>query len=139
MTVLLTIHSITRWLVTLVAVALLVRLVVGLVKKQPFDKTASALTGAFGGLMDTQMLLGLLFLVLGGLGKIGFPTDRLEHATIMFLAVVVAHLPAMWKKKDDVVRTRNTLIAVAASLLLVFIGIVPLGGWARWWHIAGLF
>src|SRR5512147_1153760 len=118
MTVLLTLHSIVRWLVTLAAIALIVRLVIGLVKKQPFDKSATALTGAFGGLMDTQMLLGVLFFVLDGLGKTGFPPYRWEHAVTMLLAVVAAHLPAMWKKKDDNIRTRNTLIAVGVSLLL---------------------
>jgi hypothetical protein len=139
MSILLTIHSIVRWLAALVAIALLARLVIGLIKKQPFDKSASALTGAFGGLMDTQMLLGVLFFVLDGLGKTGFPPYRWEHAVTMFLAVVAAHLPAMWKSREDSVRTRNTLIAVGASLLLIFIGVGPLGGWVRWWHITGLF
>ena len=139
MTILLTIHSITRWLVTLTAIALLARLVIGLIRKQPFDKSASALTGAFGGLIDTQMLLGVLFLVLDGLGKTGFPPYRWEHATIMLLAVAMAHMPAMWKNKNDAVRTRNTLIAVGISLLLIFIGVIPLGGWTRWWHITGWF
>ena len=139
MSILLTIHSINRWLATLAALALIIRLVIGLVKKQPFDKSAAALTGAFSGLMDVQLLLGILFLVLDGLGKTGFPTYRWEHAIIMFLAVMAAHAPAAWKKQADHVRTRNTLIAVCVSLLLVFVGIVPLGGWTRWWHISGLF
>jgi hypothetical protein len=138
MTILLTIHSITRWLATLAAIALLARLIIGLIKKQPFDKSATALTGAFGGLMDTQMLLGILFFVLDGLGKTGTPPDRWEHAVTMVLAVVVAHLPAMWKSKSDEVRTRNTLIAVSVSLLLVFIG-VGLLGWGHWLHITGWF
>lgn len=139
MTILLTIHSITRWLVTLTAIALLARLVIGLLRKQPFDKSASALLGAFGGLMDTQLLLGVLFFVLDGFGKTGFPAYRWEHSVTMLLAVMVAHLPAMWKNKSDAVRTRNTLIAVTASLLLVFAGLSPLGGWVRWWHITGWF
>ena len=139
MTVLLTIHSLVRWIATLVAIALIVRLVIGLVRKQLFDKTATALTGAFSGVMDTQMLLGVLFFVLDGLGKTGFPAYRWEHVVTMLLAVIVAHLPVMWKKQDDTVRTRNTLIAVSVSLLLVFIGVGPLGGWTRWWHVTGLF
>ena len=139
MTVLLTIHSLVRWIATLVAIALIVRLVIGLVRKQLFDKTATALTGAFSGVMDTQMLFGVLFFVLDGLGKTGFPAYRWEHAVTMLLAVIVAHLPVMWKKKDDTIRTRNTLIAVSVSLLLVFIGVGPLGGWTRWWHVTGLF
>lgn len=139
MLILLTIHSITRWLVTLTAIALIVRLIIGVVKKRPFDKTTSALTGAFGGLMDLQLLLGVLFLVLDGMGPIGFPGYRLEHAVTMLLAVIVAHLPAMWKKQADTVRMRNTLIAVSVSLLLVFVGVRSLGGWTRWWHITGWF
>jgi hypothetical protein len=139
MSVLLTIHSINRWLATLAALALIIRLIIGLIKKQPFDKSASTLTSAFSGLMDLQMLLGILFFVLDGLGKTGFPAYRWEHAVTMLLAVIVAHLPAIWKKHADAFRTRNTLIAVSVSLLLVFIGISPLGGWTRWWHITGLF
>jgi len=139
MTILLTIHSITRWLVTLTAIALLARLIIGLIKKQAFDKSASALTGAFGGLMDTQMLFGILFFVLDGLAKTGFPPYRWEHAVTMLMAVIAAHVPSIWKNKEDAIRTRNTLIAVSISLLLVFAGIGPLGGWVRWWHITGWF
>jgi len=138
MSALWTIHSITRWLVVLVAIVLTIRLILGLVKHQPYDKTANALTGAFGGLMDLQMLLGLLFFVLDGLGQTGFPAYRWEHAITMLLAVIAAHLPSMWKKKDDFLRTRNTLIAVTASLLLIIIGVGSLG-WGRWLHVHGLF
>jgi hypothetical protein len=135
MTILLTIHSIVRWLVTLAALALIVRLVIGLVKKQPFDKSARMLTASFSGLMDTQALLGLLFLLVSGFGGVGFPRYRLEHVVAMIVAVIVAHLPAMWKKSSDNIRTRNTLIAVIVSLLIIFLGIIPLGGWTRWWNI----
>ena len=139
MTVLLTIHSITRWLAVLSAIALVVRLAIGLIKKQPFDKSSSVLTSAFGGLMDAQLLLGGLFFLLDGFAKTGFPPYRWEHAVTMLLAVIVAHLPALWKKKDHANRTRNTLIAVVFSLLFVFAGIRSLGGWVRWWHITGWF
>lgn len=135
MNILLTIHSIVRWAVTLVAIALIVRLVIGLVKKQAFDQSARILTAAFSGLMDAQMLLGILYLLIDGFGRLGFPRYRLEHAGTMLLAVVVAHLPAAWKKLPDNLRTRNTLIAVIVALLIVAIGIIPLGGWTRWWHI----
>lgn len=135
MLVLLTIHSIVRWIITLVALALIVRLALGLAKKLPFDKTARSLTAAFSGLMDAQMLLGILFLLLSGFGDIGFPRYRWEHAVAMTLAVIVAHLPARWKNAADDVRTRNTLIAVVIALLIVFLGIIPIGGWTRWWNI----
>ena len=139
MTIVLTIHSLIRWIIMLVALALIVRLSIGLVKKQPFDKIAAGLTSAFAGLMDTQMLLGGLFFLVSGFGGMGFPTYRWEHAIVMLLAIVTAHLPRVWKKAEDGVRTRHTLLAVVISLLLVFLGIMPIGGWARWWHITGLF
>ncbi|SRR5258706_12783685 len=139
MMILLTIHSITRWLVTLVAIVLIVRLSIGLIQKRPFDQSASRLTSTFAGLMDVQMLLGVLFLLVSGFGGTGFPVYRWEHAITMFLAVIAAHLPAVWKKATDDVRTRHTLLAVVLSLLLVFLGIVPIGGWTRWWHITGWF
>lgn len=139
MTIVLTIHSLVRWAITLVALALIVRLGVGLARKLPFDKLAAGLTSAFTGLMDTQLLLGLLFFLVSGFGGTGFPRYRWEHATVMTLAVIVAHLPRLWKQAEDQVRTRNTLLAVTGSLVLILIGILPIGGWARWWHVTGLF
>ena len=138
MSILLIIHSITRWLAVLAATALVVRLGLGLVKKQAFDKSANALSMVFSGLMDTQMLLGLLLLLLSGLAGVGFPAFRLEHGITMFLAVMAAHLPAMWKKQNDFIRTRNTLFAVMLSIVLVLVGVSFLG-WSRWLHITGLF
>jgi hypothetical protein len=139
MSILLIIHSITRWLAILVALALVIRLVLGMIKKLPFDKNAAALTSAFGGLMDTQLLLGGVFFVADGLTKTGFPLFRWEHSVVMLLAASVAHLPSMWKKKADDVRTRNTLIAVVVCLLLIFAGVSFLDDWTSRWHIFGLF
>jgi len=134
---LLTLHSIVRWLVILVALAAIVKLTVGLLKKQDFDTMIGGLVSAFGGLMDTQLLLGLLFFVWNGLAGAGFPRQRWEHLVIMLVAVVVAHLPAMWKKAGTQVRLRNTLLAVIGSLLLVVLGVSLLQP-NRWLVIFGL-
>lgn len=134
MNILLTVHSIVRYLVTIAALALIVRLVIGLVKKQAYDKSARILQASFSGLMDAQMLLGILLLI-QGYSVLGLPRYRMEHAGMMLLAVIVAHLPAAWKKSPDNIRTRNTLIAVIISLLLVVLGVGIALGWPRWWHI----
>lgn len=134
---LLTLHSIVRWLVILVALAAIVKLTIGLLKKQDFDTMTGGLVSAFGGLMDTQLLLGLLFFVWNGLAGAGFPRQRWEHLVIMLVAVVVAHLPAMWKKAETQVRLRNTLLAVIGSLLLVVLGVSMLQP-NRWLVIFGL-
>jgi len=139
MIILLTVHSITRWLVILSALLLIIRLISNMVKKRPFDRITSTLNSAFSGLMDIQMMFGFLFFVLNGFGSSGFPPYRWEHVATMLLAVITAHLPALWTKQADSARTRNTLIAISISLLLIFVGMRPLGGWIRWWHITGLF
>ena len=140
MTFVLTIHSIVRWLTVLVAAVLIVKFTLGWLKRQPFDKAARALSGAFGGLMDTQLLLGLIFFIWNGsLIEGGFALrQRWEHLGVMLIAVIVAHLSAMWKKKDDTTRYRNTLITVLVSLALIILGVTALSG-NRWLHIKGLF
>jgi len=127
MIILLIIHSLLRWIIMLVAAALIARLAIGLVKKLAFDQTARSLTAAFSGLMDAQMLLGILYFVIDGLAGTGFPAYRWAHALTMVVAVAVAHLPSRWKKAEDGIRTRNTLIAVVVSLLIVLVGIAILG------------
>lgn len=132
------IHSINRWLASLSALALLITLITGWLQKKPFDKKTVMLTTAFAGFMDLQMLLGLILLVLNMSIKGSIEQDDIEHASTMFLAVIAAHLPALWKKKEDSIRTRNTLIAVIASIILIFLGVGRLG-MEKWIHITGLF
>ncbi len=140
MSLLLTIHSIIRWLILLAALAVVIRFAIGWWKKQPFDGVARGLSSAFSGLMDTQWLIGLLFFIWNGLAiENGFAIrQRWEHLVIMTIAVVVAHLPAMWKKKEGDLRYRNGLFAVLAALVLVVVGISLLPG-NRWLTISGLF
>jgi hypothetical protein len=138
MTIILTLHSIVRWLAVLVAVATIIKFASGWLKKQPFDKTASALAGAFGGMLDLQLTLGLLFFIWNGM-LVGFGLRyRWEHLAVMTVAVIVAHLPSMWKKLGDEQRYRNSLLAFVAALLLVILGVSLLPG-NRWLTITGLF
>ncbi len=140
MTILLTLHSILRWAIVLVALAAIVKFVLGLAQRQPYDKAARGLAGAFSGLMDTQALLGILFFILNGAAiEGGFALrHRWEHLTVMLIAVIVGHLPAMWKKLDDQKRYRNGLIAIVVAILLVVVGVSTLPG-NRWLTITGLF
>lgn len=138
MTILLTLHSVLRWVIVLVALAILFKFARGLIQKQPYDPAARGLVSAFGGLMDTQLLLGTAFFVWSGLAIQGGFTlrHRWEHLAVMLVAVIVAHLPAMWKQRDDQTRYRNGLIAVLVSILLVVAGVFALPG-NRWLTISG--
>jgi len=123
-------HSLVRWAVVVVAVVALVKFALGWLRGGAFDRMARGLASGFSGLMDLQMLLGLISLFGSGLSGEGFPMYRIEHAITMIVAVVVAHLPAMWRKQSDKVRYRNTFFAVVGSLALIFVGIASLPqGW----------
>lgn len=138
MTLLLTLHSILRWVILLVALAAIIKFTLGLIQKQPYDKSARGLVSAFGGLMDTQLLLGTAFFIWSGLaieGGFGL-RHRWEHLAVMLAAVILAHLPAIWKKRDDQTRYRNGLIAILVSILLVVVGVFALPG-DRWLTISG--
>lgn len=138
MTLLLTIHSILRWVIILVALAVIIKFALGVIQKQPYDKAARGLASAFGGLMDAQLLLGMVFFIWSGLaieGGFGL-RHRWEHLAVMLVAVIVAHLPALWKKRDDQTRYRNGLVAILVSILLVVAGVFALPG-NRWLTISG--
>lgn len=120
-------HSGLRWVILLVAVVAIVKFTIGWLKGGPFKGMDRGLVSGFSGLMDLQVLLGLIFLIWNGLApNVGFPRHRIEHAFIMIVAAVVAHLSARWKKAEDKIRFRNSLFVILASLALVLIGIFTL-------------
>lgn len=126
----LTLHSLVRWVTVLVVIAAIIKLALGWWRGGAFEKTDRMLVAGFTGLMDTQMLLGLIFLLGSGFTGGGWPRHRLEHAGLMVVAVMVSHLPAMWKKQPDKIRFRNTLLAFLATLVIIFIAVTTLPqGW----------
>lgn len=124
-------HSWLRWLLLLVAAITIVKYLIGLAGKREFDKMSGGLTSAFSGLMDLQVLIGLIYFLWSGFAGAGFPMQRIEHLVTMIIAAVVAHLPAAWRNKPAAIRYRNGLIAILVSLLLVVAGIFVLNG-NRW-------
>jgi hypothetical protein len=128
MDILLMLHSIVRWIILLVAVIAIVKFALGWLRGGEFKGMDRGLASGFSGLMDLQVLLGIIYLLWNGFAEEGFPTFRIGHALVMIIAAVVAHLPARWKNADDKTRFRNTMFAIIASLVLVMIGIAFLIG-----------
>lgn len=125
-----TLHSHTRWLILLVAVAAIIKLAIGWLRGGAFKGMDRGLAAGFSGLMDLQATLGLIFLIWTSIAGVPFAPNRIEHLTTMLIAAAVAHLPAMWKKSADNIRFRNTLFCIIGSLALVFMGVWRLrGGW----------
>lgn len=131
MDILLGLHSLVRWVIVIVAVVAVVRF--ALVWREKATTNARmdrGLMSGFTGLMDTQALLGIVFLFWSGFGGQGFPQFRIEHAVTMILAVAVGHLSMRWRNAEDKIRARNNLLVILGALVLVFIGVSRLPqGW----------
>ena len=133
MLIVLGIHSLIRWLIVLVGLVLLVRLVIGLLKKAPeFAKMDNGLQSGFAGLVDLQMTIGIILLIWQSFGAGRFLFERLEHVVPMILVAVLAHMPARWKEEAAPKRYKNSLIVLLIIVVLIYLGVLVLdGGWAR--------
>ncbi len=138
--VLLYVHSWLRWIILLVAAAALIKLAVGLAGRRAFDRLTGGLLSAYSGLMDLQVLIGIVQLAVGwrgftaasqAAGGPAFPLPQIEHLVAMVIAAAVAHLPARWKGQPDLARHRNALVALVISLALIVLGVSTLAG-SRW-------
>ncbi len=129
---LLMLHSIIRWVIVVVTVVALVRFALVWLGGQAEQRYDKILLSAFSGLVDLQVLVGLIYLVWSGTSGVGFPSYRIEHAVIMIIAAVVGHLPRRWRNAPAATRARNNVIAILVVLVLVYIGVARLPlGWAR--------
>lgn len=125
MQTLMTIHGEIRWLVAILAVVIIIKFLIGWLGKRSYKPLDRTLLTAYTIMLDINVLLGLILLFFGG----GFNGPRLEHATTMLLAVVAAHMTAIWRRSDDSAKKyRNQLLLVALSLLLVLFGVIRLRG-----------
>lgn len=128
MDILLMAHSGLRWLVLLIAVIAIVKFLAGWMSRSRFTGMDRGLMAGFSGLMDLQVMLGLILLVWSGMAGAGFPLYRIAHGSIMILAGVVAHLSVRWRNAEDLVRFRSSLFLIVGSIILVLLGIVVLPG-----------
>lgn len=120
-----TIHGEIRWLVALVAVAVIIKFLIGWLGKRQYAPIDRTLLMAYTILLDINVLLGLIVLLFGG----GFNGPRLEHATTMLLAAISGHMTTIWRKSSDsTTKYRNQLLLVLLSLVLVFFGVWRLRG-----------
>jgi hypothetical protein len=120
-------HSGLRWLIVAAAVAAVVFFGYSWLSKKYAAKPARILTAAYSGMLDMQVLLGLILLFTTGVIRY-----RLEHMGVLILAALVAHLPRKWRDSAEEIYYRNTFLTILASLVLIYIGVAILpGGWNR--------
>jgi len=120
-----TIHGDVRWLVAIVAIIVIIKFALGLIQKSEYGRMDRGLMSGLVGLIDLNFLLGLILLI-----SLGFDSRaRLEHAGTMFIAVLLAHSNAAWRKSEDSAKLfRNNLILVIVVLVLVFVGVTIVRG-----------
>ena len=125
----LTLHSIVRWLVVIVAVIAVVRYALVIAgRAQPSGMDRGLMSG-YTGLLDLNVLLGLILII--GLGE--WETAQIEHAVTNIIGVAVAHIFAQRARKmEDVkLKARTSLLGVVISLVIIVVGVALVGGWAR--------
>ena len=127
MGVVLMVHSIVRWVIVLVGLIAAVRAVI-VMNGQSGSKLDRGLMSGFTGLMDLNVLLGVILII-----GLGFTTVRIEHAVTNIVAVAVAHIfVARAKKLEDVRRKAQFhLLGVVLSLAIIVVGVALVNGWAR--------
>ena len=130
MELILTFHSALRWLIIAVAAIAIIKFAIGWAGNSLFKAMDRGLASGFSGLMDLQVLLGLIYFIWNGVAVTGFPLYRILHGIVMLGAVVAAHLPARFKTLTDKLRFQYSAFAIIGSLILIIIGvsIVP-NGW----------
>ena len=129
MEILIGIHSMVRWLIVIVSIAAVFRFAYGWLGKKKFGGIDRGLLGGFSGLVDLQLLIGVVILIWMGVEGSGFPRFQLDHAFVLFVAAVFIHLPFRWKNAADTVRFRNSFLSICLALVLIYWGVVRIGGW----------
>ena len=124
----LTLHSIVRWLVVIVAVIALVRYALVMAGKAQSSRMDRGLMSGYSGLLDLNVVLGLILII-----GLGFTMQRIEHAVTNIIAVLVAHFLAQRAKKieDARLQARTNLLGVVISIVIIVGGVALIGGWAR--------
>ena len=147
--VLLTLHSIVRWLIVLAALASVGRALGGLRGGQAWTALDKRLGIIFTSAMDTQLLIGLLLyffyspVTLAALrdmgGAMSQPGSRffaVDHLFAMLIAVVLAHIGWARAKKasSDSAKFRQIAIFFGLAIVLVLLSIPwPFSSVARPW------
>ncbi len=115
-------HSGLRFLVLLAGFFAVIALAMGLLQKKPFGKLERVASSAFVGLLDTQILLGVVLVAIGL-----FSPRLIGHIVMMVAAAALAHVMSVLNRKKPTPGHLWPLIGVAGALLLIVGGIFAIG------------
>ena len=128
MDILVTIHSALRWAIIVIAALAVIKFTIGWAGDSVFKGMDRGLAAGFSGLMDLQVMIGLIYFVWNGIEVTGFPLYRILHMIVMLIAAALAHVPARFKNLTDKLRFQYSAFTIIGSLALIFVGIALLPG-----------
>ncbi|MBF5045743.1 hypothetical protein FGE12_25270 [Aggregicoccus sp. 17bor-14] len=114
-------HSGLRFLVLLAGLVAAVFFAVGLARKQPATRTVRVMGAVFSGLLDLQVLLGLILVAMGR-----YYPALIGHIVMMLLAVAVVHILLVKNRKRPQPGYALPLVAVVLGLALIAGGILAI-------------
>ena len=138
MFILLTIHSILRWVIVIFSVLAIYFLARELSSSEPVTKKTRITYISFAHLMTMQVFLGLAFLYQWYEMFGSFTRQQWEHNGIMLLAALVANIPQLKKNLSPAAYKKTALYSSITALVLVVAGVASLG-LIRWLHVHGIF
>lgn len=120
-----TIHSYVRYLVLLAAIGAIITALLGWRTAGLPPRAERALSGAFVGLLDLQIVLGLLLLLTG----FQFYGQLMGHLFMMLLAAAAAHIGSVLARRREPERSGSParLIGFMLALILIIGGIMAIG------------
>jgi hypothetical protein len=126
-------HSLVRWLVVIVAVAAVVRYTLVLAGKAQSSGLDRGLMSGYTGLLDLNVLLGLIIIVGLSISAGQVLMVWIEHAVTNLIGVAAAHFFAQRAKRleDPKLKARTNLLGVVISIAIIGVGVMLVGGWAR--------
>lgn len=134
----LSLHSIVRWLVVIVGVIAVVRAFIGWRSSRPWQQLDDRLGLGFTTVLDINLLLGLLLyfflspITTGAFKDFGAAMSdsnarffAVEHISVMIVAIIVAHIGRSRSKKatEDKSKFKQAAIFFGLAMLLVLLAI----------------
>jgi hypothetical protein len=117
-------HSGLRYLVLLAGLASFLYSLIAALSNRPWDRGGRVLLGAFIGVLDVQVLLGLVLVFVWP-----FYAALWGHIVLMVLAAGAAHLTSILNRRRAPDRKSHMTVALGAAgtLVLVIGGITAIG------------
>ena len=114
-------HSGLRYLVLLAGLVAVVYFALGLAQKRPYTRAVRTVGAIFSGLMDLQILLGLILVAMGR-----YYPQLIGHIVLMVLAAVVVHVLLARNRKRPQPGYALPLAGVVLGLALLVAGILAI-------------